>query len=178
MTVYAEIIFAGFGGQGVLLAGQTLAKCSMWHGLQVSWIPSYGPEMRGGTANCTVVLSDRPIASPCATQYDIAVLFNQPSCDKFLPKVRDGGTVFFDEAAVKQAARPGVTLVPVPATRTADAIGSIRVLNMVMLGALVKKANLLPVAEMLGAFDRLFTGKKSQFLELNRQAVTQGAALV
>jgi 2-oxoglutarate ferredoxin oxidoreductase subunit gamma len=174
----AEIIFAGFGGQGVLLAGQTLAKCAMWHGLEVSWIPSYGPEMRGGTANCTVVLADAAIASPMALQYDYAVLFNQPSHDKFMPKMKDGGVVLYDSATVKPVARDQVTLIPVEATRIADELGSLKCTNMVMLGALIKKLGTPPVEQMTTSFSRIFTGKKSSMLDLNLKAFQKGVSCI
>ncbi len=171
----AEIIFAGFGGQGVLLAGQTLAKCAMWHGLEVSWIPSYGPEMRGGTANCTVVLADAGIASPMATQYDYALTFNQPSLDKFLPKMKDGGVVIFDSTQVKAPADAKVTLVPVAASTIAEELGSLKCANMVMLGALVKRAGVIPLTAITDKLEKIFTGKKSAMAELNLKALRRGA---
>ena len=174
----AEIIFAGFGGQGVLLAGQTLAKCAMWHGLEVSWIPAYGPEMRGGTANCTVVLADSLIASPMATQYDYALMFNQPSLDKFLAKVKDGGLIIFDSSVVKPPTRKGVTTVGVPAATLADEVGSIKCANMVMLGALIKRTGLLPLEAVTDKVERLFTGKKSAMAEINLKALRRGAEVV
>jgi len=141
-----EIIFAGFGGQGVLFAGQLVAYTALAENKHVTWIPSYGPEMRGGTANCTVVISDEPIGSPVTSHPSIAVVFNNPSLEKYEPLVRPGGLLVINESLVTlPTQRTDITIVRVPATALATDLGEVRLTNMLLLGALLAQR---PVVEM------------------------------
>lgn len=134
-----EFIIAGFGGQGVLLLGQMLAYAGMLEGKQVSWMPSYGPEMRGGTANCTVVISDEEIGSPVVSQPSCVIALNLPSLDKFEPMVKPGGLLLINSSLVdREPRRDDIKAVALPATEIASELGNIRVTNMVALGALVQ----------------------------------------
>ena len=139
-----DVIFAGFGGQGVLFSGQVLAFAAMDAGYDVTWMPSYGPEMRGGTANCTVVIADEEIGSPTVKYPKAAVVMNLPSLDKFEPLVSPGGVLIVNSSLVnRDPTRTDITWLMIPAQEIAETIGPRRLLNMVMLGAFVKKSNLV-----------------------------------
>ncbi|RME54940.1 MAG: 2-oxoacid:ferredoxin oxidoreductase subunit gamma, partial [Caldilineae bacterium] len=141
-----SIVIAGFGGQGVLFAGQLLAYAALEADKHVTWIPSYGPEMRGGTANCTVIIADEPIGSPYAPNPDAVIAMNLPSTEKYLPLVRPGGLLLYNSSLVEPPeARPDIQMVPVPATELARAHGNERLANVVMLGALLALQPVLPV---------------------------------
>src|SRR5512139_1527246 len=144
-----EIIFAGFGGQGALFAGQVLAFAAMDSGHDVTWMPSYGPEMRGGTANCTVVIADEEIGSPTVKHPKAAVVMNLPSLDKFEPLVSPGGVLIVNSSLVnRNPSRSDITWAMVPAQEIAETIGPRRLLNMVMLGALLDKLPLLTLENL------------------------------
>jgi 2-oxoisovalerate ferredoxin oxidoreductase beta subunit len=167
---------AGFGGQGVLFLGETLATAGMREGYQVSWLPSYGPEMRGGTAHCNVILSPTPIGSPLVERATHLVAMNRPSLERFLFEVVRGGEVLYDSSLIDTSpSRKDVTAVPVPATQVADRLGSARVANMVMLGALMARTNhpgLQTVIDLLTE-----GGGKRELVDLNQKAVKSGAEL-
>ena len=134
-----EIIIAGFGGQGVLSMGKILAYSGVMQGLEVSWMPSYGPEMRGGTANVTVILSDRQISSPIVHDYDTAIILNQQSMDKFEPRVKPGGVLIYDpNGVVRPPQRKDIRVYAIPATEEAARLGNIRVFNTMILGGYLK----------------------------------------
>ena len=134
-----EIIIAGFGGQGVLSMGKILAYSAVMQGQEVTWMPSYGPEMRGGTANVTVIISDRPISSPVIHEYDIAVVLNQQSLDKFEGKIKVGGILLYDPNGITRPSnRKDIRIYAVEAAEKAAEIGNVRVFNMIVLGALLK----------------------------------------
>ena len=136
-----EIIIAGFGGQGVLFAGQLMAYAAMDSGLEVTWIPSYGPEMRGGTANCTVIIADESIGSPTVRNPRAAITLNLPSFDKYEPLVAAGGVLIGNASMINRGfKRQDVQSVLIPANEIAEAIGDKRLMNMVVLGALLEKA--------------------------------------
>ncbi|NLW17622.1 MAG: 2-oxoacid:ferredoxin oxidoreductase subunit gamma [Firmicutes bacterium] len=135
-----EIILAGFGGQGVMLMGQMLAYAGMTEGKNVSWLPSYGPEMRGGTANCTVVVSDKPVGSPLITRPGILVAMNLPSLDKFEDNVKPGGLLVYNSSLISRPPkRDDIEVLAVPANEIANELGNDRIANMVVLGALLGK---------------------------------------
>ncbi len=139
-----EIVIAGFGGQGILFLGEVLAQAALHDGLQATWLPAYGPEQRGGTANCTVVISDEPIASPVVADPTILVAMNRPSLDRFEPGVRPGGLIVCDTTMVERApTRSDVQTVLVPATAIAKDLGSTRAANVVLLGAILAARPLL-----------------------------------
>lgn len=170
--------FAGFGGQGVLLMGYVLAHGAMLKGLNVTYLPAYGAEMRGGTANCTVTLSDEEIASPVASQPDILVAMNAPSLERFEPMVRPGGLIFINASLIQMSPRRSdVSEVRVDAVKLAREVGSDRAANMVMLGALVAKTGMLEVEEAVRGMAGATKGKE-KFFDLNRAAIERGAALI
>src|SRR5512133_3706502 len=138
----AEIIIAGFGGQGVMVAGQLLAHAGMEEGKQVAWIPSYGPEMRGGTANCTVIISDEEVGSPVVTNPGIASVLNLPSLDKYEPLVQPGGLLLYNSSIIdRRPERTDLRVVAIPANDEAAALGNPRLANTIMLGALLGLTN-------------------------------------
>jgi 2-oxoglutarate ferredoxin oxidoreductase subunit gamma len=170
--------FAGFGGQGVLLMGYILSHGAMAKGLNVTYFPSYGAEMRGGTANCTVTVSDQEIASPVASQPDILVAMNYPSLAKFENKVKKGGLVFLNASLFSEKPqRDDVEVVSVPAVELARETGSDRQANMVMIGAMCAKADLLTVAETIKGMEQALKGKE-KFFPANQAAIERGAAFI
>jgi len=163
---------AGFGGQGLLFLGRLLAEAGMRQNFHVSWLPSYGPEMRGGTANCHVNISTRAIGSPVVSEPNVLIAMNRPSLEKFLPDVVSGGLILYDSSLIDRAPAGDVEVLPVPATEMADKIGSAKAANMVALGALIGKTNLLDkdtVVEAMGSMT-----KKAELLEINLRAIEAG----
>jgi 2-oxoisovalerate ferredoxin oxidoreductase beta subunit len=171
-----EVRIAGFGGQGVLLFGEVLAEAGLDAGLEVSWLPSYGPEMRSGTSNCHVRLSSQPIDSPLVAAPNFLVAMNEPSLRKFDKSVRKGGWVIYDgEEFPADCVREGVQVLAIPFTRVADELGNKRAANMVMLGALLEMAAVLPQASIDAALRRLI--KNPRWVELDERALARGAEL-
>ncbi len=172
-----EIIFAGFGGQGVLFAGQVLAFAAMDAGHDVTWMPSYGPEMRGGTANCTVVIADEEIGSPTVKHPKAAVVMNLPSLDKFEPLVTPGGVLIVNSSLVnREPTRTDITWLMIPAQEIAELIGPRRLLNMVMLGALLEKLPILTLDEIKSALSAHLPERHKKLLPSNMQALEKGAS--
>jgi 2-oxoglutarate ferredoxin oxidoreductase subunit gamma len=172
---YTDVIFAGFGGQGVLLAGKLLAHAAMESGLEVSWLPSYGPEMRGGTANVTVCISEHRIASPLITEPRNLVAMNQPSLDKFMDKVRPQGMIFVNTSLIKHENLPQhCTAVHVDTLELARQAGNERSANLVMLGAFVGVEHLIDESVMQRVFKNTFTGAKARWLDANMAAFHMG----
>ena len=172
-------IFAGFGGQGVLLIGQLIAYAGMYEGRNVSWLPSYGPEMRGGTANCSVVVSDDPIASPVLSMADCVIAMNTPSLEKFEANVNPGGKLFINSSIIeKKATRTDIDVYYVPCNEIADQLGNPKVLNMAMLGAILEATNVVKVDSVLDALLYKLGEKKAKLIPLNRQAIEMGAASI
>jgi 2-oxoglutarate ferredoxin oxidoreductase subunit gamma len=171
-----EVIIAGFGGQGVLFAGQLLAYTAMDEGKAVTWIPSYGPEMRGGTANCTVVVSDEEIGSPFVKNPTAVLAMNLPSLDKFEHLVAPGGVLVVNSSMVDRVVeRDDIKVVSLPANDIAEELGSGRSVNMVMLGALLGNLDLLPVAVLEKGLEGHLPERHKQFLEGNIKALRKGA---
>src|SRR5512135_486929 len=172
-----EVIFSGFGGQGVLFAGQVLAFAAMDAGYDVTWMPSYGPEMRGGTCNCTVVISDEEIGSPTIDHPRASVVMNLPSLDKFEPRVSPGGVLIVNSSLVnRDPQRSDLTWLMIPAQEIAEMIGPRRLLNMVMLGALLEKLPILPVDDIKTALSAHLPERHKKLLPSNMQALDNGAA--
>ncbi|MBW1707569.1 MAG: 2-oxoacid:acceptor oxidoreductase family protein [Deltaproteobacteria bacterium] len=170
--------FAGFGGQGVLLMGYVLSHGAMHKGLNVTYFPSYGAEMRGGTANCTVTLSEEKIASPVASNPDILVAMNFPSLEKFEPTVAEHGLVALNTSLFEESpSRKDVELLRVPIVELAREAGSERAANMVMIGAVCAKAGLLTLEETLKGMQAALKGKE-KFFDLNRKGIERGFAFV
>lgn len=172
-----EIIFAGFGGQGALFAGQVMAFAAMDAGYEVTWMPSYGPEMRGGTANCTVVISDEEIGSPTVKNPTAAVVMNLPSLDKFEPRVVPGGVLVVNSSLVnRDPVRSDITWLMIPAQEIAETIGPRRLLNMVMLGALLDKLPILKLHDLNAALEAHMPERHKKFLKSNIEALKLGAS--
>lgn len=171
-----EVIVAGFGGQGVLLLGQVLAYAGMVEGKEVSWLPSYGPEMRGGTANCTVVLSDVEIGSPVVSQPTCVIALNLPSMEKFEPMLKPGGLLIINSSLVeKKAERDDIEVVEVAATEIANELGSGRVANMVALGAFVQQTGAVDFTTLKEALQKVLPQRRHDLIPLNLEAIQRGA---
>jgi len=174
-----EIIFSGFGGQGALFAGQLLAFSAMDSGMGVTWIPSYGPEMRGGTANCTVIISDEEIGAPTVRNPRAAVVFNLPSLDKYEPLVTPGGTLIANQSLInRDFVRTDLKAVMIPANEIAESLGHKRMTNMVMLGALLEMLPILPLEKVERALEDHIPEKHRHLLTSNCHALRQGAIFV
>ncbi len=172
-----EVVFAGFGGQGIMLAGQILAYSAMEEGFNVVWLPSYGPEMRGGTANCSVVISDRPVASPIVPRPGTAVVMNNPSMERFGPAVKPGGCLLVNSSLVNlKCDRSDVKTILIPANQMAIDLGSGKAANMIVLGAYVGATGAVSF-DVLTSFVRKKFASKPQFVELNVKALTAGRDL-
>lgn len=169
---------SGFGGQGILFMGVALAEAGMRAGRQVSWLPSYGPEMRGGTANCHVIISDKPIGSPLVSETDVLIAMNRPSLEKFQPEVRRGGLILYNNSLISGVTlREDVQVVPVPATELADNLGNSKVANVVMLGAYLALSGLLPDEIVLGAINEKAHSRPG-LAEFNTNALHAGEEFV
>jgi 2-oxoglutarate ferredoxin oxidoreductase subunit gamma len=172
-----EIIFAGFGGQGVLFAGQILAFAGMDSGKEVTWMPSYGPEMRGGTANCTVIVADEEIGSPAVRNPKAVVALNLPSFDKYEPTVTPGGILIVNASLVnRDFRRHDLDALMIPANEIAETIGNKRLTNMVLLGALLQKLPVLPLEAIEEALENHLPERHRRLLPSNKNALRQGAA--
>lgn len=174
-----EIIITGFGGQGVLSMGKILAYAGLLDGLEVSWMPSYGPEQRGGTANVTVILSDEPISSPVLDQYDVAVVLNQQSLDKFESHVKPGGTLMYDPYGIHRLPqRTDINIVEVKATDEVVKTGNLKTYNMLLLGALLKLFPMVSNDTVIKGLEKTLPERHHHLIPMNREAIEAGAALV
>ena len=173
-----EVVFAGFGGQGVLTAGKFLALAGMEEGKEVCWMPAYGPEMRGGTANCTVVLSDKRIGSPIIAHPKAAIAMNLPSLDKFEPALVSGGLCIINSSLIQRDAdRDDLDVLKVPANKMAIDLGNPKVANIIILGALLGKLpELVKVETIKNIIKDKFSKKGSAIVELNYKALAAGIA--
>ena len=167
-----KLFFAGSGGQGALAIGQLIAKAAMDEGSEVTFLPSYGPEMRGGTANATVVISDRLISCPLINECDVLVVMNLPSLLRFEPMLVPGGKLFFNSSLIpERPKRSDISVFDVPANETAMDLGSDRAANMVMLGAILRETLVVKPETVYAELEHMFTGRKAKFLDMNRKAV-------
>ena len=174
-----NIIISGFGGQGVMAMGKTLAEAGMKEGVNVSWLPSYGPEMRGGTANCNVVLSSEPVISPVVIEASELIAMNKPSLAKFEKAIVPGGMLFVNSSIIEiKAARSDITAYYVPCNDIAAELGNPKVANMVMLGAFIEATKVLKVETIREMLTHIFTGPKANLVELNIEALRRGALVV
>lgn len=174
-----EILFAGFGGQGVLSMGMTLTYAGMLEGKEVSWMPSYGPEMRGGTANCIVIISSKPISSPIVTKFDIVIALNQPSLDKFEKAVKPNGFLIYDCGnVIIPPSRTDITVVPVPAESEAQKLNNLKVRNMIMLGAFLSVCQVVSVSSVVKGLSQVLPERYHHLLSINQQALERGEQLV
>lgn len=173
-----QFVFSGFGGQGVMFVGQLLAYAGMDAGYEVTWIPSYGPEMRGGTAHCFVTISDKQIGSPLASNPRTALVFNNPSFEKYEKIVARNGLLVANTSLISQkTTRTDIDVLEVPATSIADELGSLRITNLVMLGALLAKKPVLTLDQLKHAVDNHIPPHRRDMIEINYEALERGAAV-
>ena len=174
-----EIIIAGFGGQGVLSMGKILAYSGIMQDQEVSWMPSYGPEMRGGTANVTVILSDERINSPILNEYDTAIILNQQSLDKFESSVKPGGLLLYDNNGItKPPTRKDINVKFVEAAKESVKMGSTKTFNMVVLGAYLKVKPLVEMENVLKGLKKSLPERHHKLIPLNEKAITRGMEIV
>lgn len=170
-----EAIFAGFGGQGIMLMGQLLAYAGMYENKKVTYFPSYGPEMRGGTANCSVVVSDDPVASPVISEPDIVVAMNRPSLERFEKTVKPGGILLYNSSLIDiRPKRSDIKVIPVQANDIAVELGNSKVANMVMLGTIIKNTNVVSFDTIISLLQKTFSGKKQGLIAVNKAAIERG----
>ena len=173
-----RITIAGFGGQGVMAIGQLLTYAGMIEDKHVSWLPSYGPEMRGGTANCSVIVSNEAVGSPIVVNSTTAIVMNRPSLDKFEGTVIKGGNLIINSSLIdKKAKRDDIEVYYIPANEIADAIGNSRVANMVMLGAYLEVTKTVELESILEGFTKVFGEKRAHLLPINKEALEKGAEI-
>lgn len=172
----AEIVFAGFGGQGVMSMGMMVAYAGMIEEKNVSWIPSYGPEMRGGTANCAVVVTSDEIGSPIVTDPDVVVAMNLPSMTKFESKLKKGGILIYNSSLIeREEGRDDITVIGVPANEIANELGNSRVANMVVMGALLAKTGVASNESVKAALRKVLPAHRHDLLPVNEQAMERGS---
>lgn len=170
-----QVLFAGFGGQGVLAMGKFLTHAAMGIGKNVSWLPAYGAEMRGGTANCLVTIAEEEISSPLTENPGMAIVMNGPSLDKFEEKVKTNGTLVINTSLVeREPLRNDLNILRMPVNQLAEEMGNPRGANMLLLGACLEKTGVVKVDEVLGLFDVIFHGKKENVIDKNRKAFLTG----
>ena len=170
-----EIIIAGFGGQGVLSMGKILAYSGLMQGQEVTWMPSYGPEMRGGTSNVTVIISDDRISSPILNKYDTAIILNQQSMDKFEKLVKPGGTILYDpNGIVKHPTRTDINIYKVEATKVAQEMGNAKIFNMVVLGGYLKIKPIVKMENVMKGLQKSIPARHHKLLPLNEEAIKNG----
>ena len=174
-----EIIISGFGGQGVLSMGKILAYAGIMEGKEVSWMPSYGPEQRGGTANVTVIISDKRIASPILCQYDTAIELNQPSLERFEPMVKPGGTLIYDPySLVEKPKRTDIAVYSIGAMEEAARMHNAKVFNMLLLGALIKVRPVVSVEDVVNGLRKALPPRHYDLIPQNEAAIWRGMELV
>jgi 2-oxoglutarate ferredoxin oxidoreductase subunit gamma len=176
--IHEEIVFAGFGGQGVLSMGMVVAYAGMIENREVCWMPSYGPEMRGGTANCIVIVSTDTISSPIVTSFDAAVVLNQPSMDRFESTVKPGGALIYDSTnIIVPPSRTDVIAVAIPASEEAIRMENKRIMNMIVLGALLGVKPVITVDSVIEALRTVLPARHHTLLPLNERAIWRGIEL-
>ena len=174
-----EIIISGFGGQGVLSMGKILAYSGLMEGKEVTWMPAYGPEQRGGTANVTVIVSDERISSPILSRYDIAIVLNQPSLEKFEPKLKPGGILIYDGyGIINPPTRQDITVYRIDAMDKAAEMKNGKVFNMIVLGGLLKVAPVVSTSGVEKALYKTLPERHHTLIPLNMQAVEEGAKII
>ncbi|HSG25874.1 MAG TPA: 2-oxoacid:acceptor oxidoreductase family protein [Anaerolineales bacterium] len=171
-----SIIISGFGGQGTLFAGQLLTYAALDCGKHCTWIPSYGPEMRGGTAHCTVIISEEEIGSPIVRNPDVVLAMNLPSLDKYEPLIKAGGVMIANQSLInREIERNDITTLFIPGNDIAEGLGSSRTTNMVMAGAMLELTSVLPLDAVKNALDQHIPARNRKYLELNYEAMEVGA---
>ncbi len=174
-----ETIMAGFGGQGLLFSGKVLAHAALIENKELSWLPSYGPEMRGGTCNCSVIVSDDPVGSPIIAHPNVLMVMNEPSLDKFEGAVAPGGTIFVDSSLIeRKVKRTDVEVVYIPATQMAKDMQAVSLANMIILGAIVQKLRCVNPETLTAALKDTISARKASLLDLNLKAVALGEKFI
>lgn len=174
-----QLIIAGFGGQGVMLMGQLLSYAATNKDINTLWFPSYGPETRGGTANCSVTISEESVNSPVISTPDSLIIMNKPSLAKFQDKLKKGGRLFINSSLVKDVPiREGVEVYRIPVNDIAIKLGNPKVANMVMMGAYLKVTKIFKEEDIIAILKEKFVGEKANLIDINRQALQEGAAEV
>ena len=174
-----EIIISGFGGQGVLSMGKILAYAGLMEGKEVTWMPAYGPEQRGGTANVTVIVSDEKISSPILSRYDTAILLNQPSLDKFQNKVKSGGSLLYDSFGIlDKPSREDISSFHVNAMETAADMKMMKCFNMIVLGGLLKLHPIVSLESVMKARRKTLPERHHHLLPMNEQAILKGMEII
>jgi 2-oxoglutarate ferredoxin oxidoreductase subunit gamma len=177
--MHEEVIISGFGGQGALFAGQLLAYTGMDEGQHVTWIPSYGPEMRGGTAHCIVIVSDDSIGSPIIRQPTACIVMNPPSMEKYEPLVRPGGVLVANSTLVRaRSERTDLSTVYIPANELAAGLGNVKMANVVLLGALLGTREILPIDSIKRTMENHIPERRKHIIEPNKRALDRGVAFV
>ena len=175
MSKTSKILIAGFGGQGILFAGKALAFTGLKNGMEVSWLPSYGPEMRGGTANCSVTLSDTPIGSPIVDKPDVLVAMNLPSLEKYYNETEKGGYVIYDSSLIsKEETRTDIVTKGIPATKMASDNALDGLANMIIMGKVIKETGVLTLDQVKSSLALMVPAKKAEMLEKNIKAIELG----
>ena len=174
-----EIIIAGFGGQGVMSMGQLIAYSGMIENKHVSWLPSYGPEQRGGTANVNVIVSDEPVGSPVISRPTAAIVLNKPSFDKFEPTVRPGGVLIVNSSLIdSKSKRDDITIIEVDATKLANELGESRVANSIILGAFLAISNAVSEDSVIESLKKVLPERRHNLIPINKAALEKGAELI
>ncbi len=173
-----EIIIAGFGGQGVLSMGQILCYSGVMENKEVSWMPSYGPEMRGGTANCIAIISDTKISSPILTKFDTVIALNQPSLDKFESAVKPGGLLIYEASTIlNPPTRKDIDIIPIEAANEATKLKNSKVMNMIVLGAFLQKKPIIKMENIIEGIKKVLPERYHHLIPLNKQALEKGMEL-
>lgn len=174
-----EIIISGFGGQGVLSMGRILAYGGIMEDKEVTWMPSYGPEQRGGTANVTVILSDKRITSPVLNAYDTAIVLNQPSLDRFMPKLKPGGTLIYDPASIlTPPTRTDINIYSIPAMSEAANMQNAKVFNMLLLGGLIRVRPIVTVENVVQGLHKTLPERHHDLIPMNEKAIRHGMEII
>lgn len=177
--VYEGVLIAGFGGQGIILAGKLLSQAAMNTEHQVTYMPSYGAEVRGGSANCMVVISNEPIASPVFSHPDSAILLNKVSCRKFLPSVKPGGILIINTSRVEEyEKRTDIDLIPMPVDDIAIEVGNIKCANMVAVGAYLQRRNIITAEQAVDCLEDVLAERYHKLIPMNSKAIRRGAEFV
>lgn len=174
-----QVIIAGFGGQGIMSMGMLLTYAGMLENKNVSWLPSYGPEMRGGTANCNVIVSDSLVGSPVVTEADTAIIMNLPSLDKFEDYIVKDGILLINSSLIdKKTSRKDVRAYEIPVNEIADELGNPKIANMVMLGAYIELSKIVSVESLIESLTEVLGADKKKFIPINKEALKRGAEAV
>lgn len=178
-TMTEEIIISGFGGQGVLSMGKILAYAGIMEGKQVSWMPAYGPEQRGGTANVTVIVSDETVSSPIVSAYDTAIVLNQPSLEKFEPQVKPGGTIIYDgHSIIQPPTRGDINVYRIDAMEEAARTGNSKVFNMLVLGGYLKVRPIATVEDVVKGLHKALPERHHKLIPMNEEAIRRGMEII